>query len=226
MKARSQPLRSVSVETSSSFRGHRIVGGNLAIDLLNTRDLRADGAPGGDVLADYDDIVAWALHMGVVSDVEADRLRGRARRHPAEAAAAFARVVAARDSLDHLFRAVAHGETPAAADLARLARDEADGLGHARLIEADGGVRWSWADDTGLDRPLWPIVHAALGLVLDGPLDRVKGCATCSFLFVDESRNRSRRWCSMDDCGTRAKMRSYVTRRRAARAEPLPPPAG
>jgi predicted RNA-binding Zn ribbon-like protein len=206
------------VETFSSFRGQRIVGGNLALDLLNTRNGPADGAPDGDVLQGYDDVVAWARHVGALTDDEADRLLERARRHPAEAASAFDRLIAARDSLDRLFRAVARGEEPADADLARLARDEADGLGHARLVEADGGYRWSWAGDHSLDRPLWPIVHAALTLVGDGPLQRVKGCPTCRFLFLDESRNGSRRWCSMEDCGTQDKMRAYVARRRAARA--------
>jgi predicted RNA-binding Zn ribbon-like protein len=50
-----------------------------------------------------------------------------------------------------------------------------------------------------------------------GPLGRVKGCAGCNWLFVDESKNKSRRWCSMEECGTHAKMRRYVARRAAKR---------
>jgi predicted RNA-binding Zn ribbon-like protein len=62
------------------------------------------------------------------------------------------------------------------------------------------------------------VVHAAVELLTAGRLDRVKGCGTCRFLFLDESRNRSRRWCSMEDCGTAEKIRRYVTRRAEARA--------
>ena len=58
------------------------------------------------------------------------------------------------------------------------------------------------ASDPDLALPLWTVVHAASTLLIDGPLDRVKGCASCRFHFLDESRNRSRRWCSMEDCGT------------------------
>ena len=144
------------------------------------------------------------------------------RNSPAAAAAAFERAIATRDTLDRLFRAVAHGETPREADLARLAGDEAAALSQARLVPAGGGYGWSWDGDETLERPLWPVVHAAVALLTGGPLDRVKGCASCRFLFVDESRNRSRRWCSMDDCGTQDKMRAYVARRRAARATRTP----
>ena len=111
----------------------------------------------------------------------------------------------------------AHGKPPARADLLRLQRDAAEAMAHGRLVPAHGTYHWSWADDQDLGRPLWPVIHAALTLVTDGPLDRVKGCASCRFLFVDESKNRSRRWCSMDDCGAEDKMRKYVARRSAAR---------
>jgi predicted RNA-binding Zn ribbon-like protein len=97
--------------------------------------------------------------------------------------------------------------------LARLRDDESDALRHARL---EPGAGWHWRDDRSLERPLWPVVHAAIELLSTGWLQRIKQCGGCSFLFVDETKNRSRRWCSMDDCGTDEKMRRYVAARRAA----------
>ena len=73
----------------------------------------------------------------------------------------------------------------------------------------DGGtfsIRWDETDDP--DRAWWPVAYAGLELLLHGPLDRIKGCGGCRYLFIDETKNRSRRWCSMDDCGTREKMRT------------------
>jgi len=61
------------------------------------------------------------------------------------------------------------------------------------------------------------VVHAATGLLTSGPLDRVKDCAACRWLFVDESRNRSRRWSTMEECGTHEKVRRYLERRAARR---------
>jgi predicted RNA-binding Zn ribbon-like protein len=65
----------------------------------------------------------------------------------------------------------------------------------------------------GLGRPWWPVAQAAIDLLRSDRLPRLKGCARCSWLFLDQTKNRSRRWCSMADCGTAEKLR----RRAAAR---------
>jgi predicted RNA-binding Zn ribbon-like protein len=206
------------VETSEAFRGQRIVGGNVALDLLNTQNGPAGEPPEDDVLADYGDLVAWATHLGLITAAEAQRLRRRARQRPAEAEATFQRARETRAYLRDLFDAVARGTAPGQDHLSRLRRDAAEAYAHGRLVPADGQYRWSWDADEDLGRPLWPVIHAALTLVTEGPLDRVKGCASCRFLFIDESKNRSRRWCSMEDCGAQDKMRKYVARRAQARA--------
>src|SRR5262245_50014635 len=215
-----QPLNCVSVETVDLFRGQRIVGGDVALDLLNTQNGPAGGPPEQDVLNDYSDVLAWAAYVGVITATEERALRRRTRSQAADAEAAFQRVRGTRAYLHDLFEAVALGQAPPAADLERLQQDASEALAHGRLVrsEGEGGFRWSWAGDDDLERPLRPIIHSALTLVTDGPLDRVKRCASCRFLFVDESRNRSRRWCSMDDCGAQDKMRKYVSRRATARA--------
>jgi predicted RNA-binding Zn ribbon-like protein len=214
------------VVTPELFRGQRIVGGNPALDLLNTQNGPAGVAPEDDVLSDYGDLLAWASHVGVIGTAEEIALGRRARSRPAEADAAFQRARETRTYLYDLFDAVARGRSPAPADLLRLERDAAEALAHGRLVESGGRYRWSWAGDEDFGRPLWPVIDAALTLVTDGPLDRVKGCASCRFHFVDESKNRSRRWCSMDDCGAEDKMRKYVARRASARAGARPSGAG
>ena len=64
---------------------------------------------------------------------------------------------------------------------------------------------------------LWPVAHAAAVLLTSGNLDRLKLCAGCYWVFLDASRNRSRRWCTMEVCGTDEKMRRYVAKRAARR---------
>ena len=61
---------------------------------------------------------------------------------------------------------------------------------------------------------LRPVAHAATQLLIGDELDRIKVCGGCRYIFVDESKNRSRRWCSMEDCGTAEKVRRYVAARR------------
>ncbi|MFI6785158.1 CGNR zinc finger domain-containing protein [Micromonospora sp. NPDC050276] len=190
------------------------MGGNLALDFINTRSGPPVGPPDDDVLTGYPELVAWAAYAGALREPEAAALRRLSRDDPDGAHAAFARSLRVRDDLDEVFRAVAADQDPSTSVLARLRDDEADALGHARL-DRGRTFGWTWRDDQTLARPLRPVVHAAVQLLTTGALNRIKGCRGCRFLFNDESKNRSRRWCSMDDCGTSEKMRRYVAARRA-----------
>jgi predicted RNA-binding Zn ribbon-like protein len=195
-----------------------IVGGNLALDFANTQS----GPPGGPVdvesLAAYEDLLAWALRVGVVAPPDARALVRHARRHPRDANAAFERAKTLRDWIFTTFASIA-GDTPPPADaLERLRDDEAEALAHATLAASPNGFAWTWSRPGDLDGLRWPIIHAAATLLTEGPLERVKACGGCRYLFLDETKNGSRRWCSMAECGTRAKMRRFVERRSAARS--------
>ncbi|MEV4118680.1 ABATE domain-containing protein [Micromonospora sp. NPDC049645] len=201
------------METLAGVTRMRLVGGNLALDFTNTRAGPPVGSPDDDVLTGYPELVAWGVYAGALSEPEAEVSRRLSRDDPDGAHAAFTRSLRIRDDLDEVFRAVAAGQSPSGSVLARLRDDEADALGHARLDRAST-FEWTWRDDQTLARPLRPVVHAAVQLLTTGALHRIKGCRGCRFLFHDESKNRSRRWCSMDDCGTSEKIRRYVAARR------------
>jgi predicted RNA-binding Zn ribbon-like protein len=174
-----------------------------------------------ETLHSYADLVAWSWSAGLILPAEADRLLAAAAADPAAAAAVYARAIALREAIYRLFSAVAAGRSPAAADLAQLNAALATALGRLRVAPAPDGFAWTWhtGDGLPLDRPLWPLAHAAAALLTGESLDRVRECAspTCAWLFIDHSRNRSRRWCDMADCGNRAKARRHYERRRAAR---------
>ena len=195
-----------------------IVGGNLALDFANTQSGPPGGEPDVESLAGYDDLVAWALRVGVVGPHEARNLVRHAIRHPRDADAAFKRATDLRGSIFRLFASIASDTQPPADALASLRDDEAEGLKLADLSAAPGGFAWTWSRPRDLDGLRWPIVHAATTLLTEGPLERVKSCGGCRYLFQDETKNGSRRWCSMADCGTRAKMRRFIARRSAARS--------
>ncbi|WP_422742359.1 CGNR zinc finger domain-containing protein [Micromonospora sp. WMMD754] len=201
------------METLEGVTRMRLVGGNLALDFINTRSGPPVGSPDDDVLTGYPELLAWSVYAGALSEPEAEVLRRLSHDDPAGSRTALARSLRIRDDLDDVFRAVAADRSPDTSVLARLRDDEADALGHARLDQGRT-FGWTWRDDQTLARPLRPVVHAAVQLLTTGALDRIKGCGGCRFLFNDESKNRSRRWCSMDDCGTSEKMRRYVAARR------------
>jgi predicted RNA-binding Zn ribbon-like protein len=205
------------VETSDYIARLRIVGGDLALDFANTVEGERDGEPGFEHLRSYEDLVAWGYRVGILSEERAWRLLWGARGRSSEAEAVRARALELRDDLYELFRAVARGKSPPPESVEALSRAEGEALSRARLVLDEEGFVWEWPDEDDLAGVLWPVVHAATELLTSGPLDRVKGCAACRWLFVDESRNRSRRWCTMEECGTHEKVRRYLERRAARR---------
>ena len=91
----------------------------------------------------------------------------------------------------------------------------AQALAQLRVVNTGEVFAWDWAgDDPTLDRMLWPIAQSAADLLTSDELGSVKQCSGCSWLFVDRSRNHSRRWCDMRVCGNRAKARRYYERHR------------
>jgi len=198
-----------------SLEDLNLVGGRPSLDFVNTEGGERNGPP--ERLDSYDDLVAWSLHAGVMGEGETDRLEELGRERPREASRVFDRAIELRESLYRIYLATISGETPGRGDLEVLDRELAEAQAHLRVVPAEGRFAWRFHDGGDrLDRVLWEIVDDAADLLSSDDLDRVKECRgrSCTWLFLDESRNRSRRWCDMGDCGNRAKARRYYRRRR------------
>jgi predicted RNA-binding Zn ribbon-like protein len=196
----------------------RIVGGDPALDFVNTRSGPAAGPPELEGLTAYPDLVVWARRVELVTPAEADRLTALSRDDEAAAAAALERAHAVRHTLFRVFDPLARAGAPAPQALAALRAAFLTAVGHAGLEREGAAFAWRWAAGSRLEAPLDVVVGSAVRLLTTGPVSRLKGCAACSFLFLDESRNGSRRWCSMEDCGQQAKIRRILDRRAARRA--------
>jgi predicted RNA-binding Zn ribbon-like protein len=197
----------------------RLLAGRLCLDFVNTIEDPL-GEEREDFLHGYADLVAWSRHVGIVDKVGAGRLHGSARADPEHARRVFDRALALRDSIERVFRSVARGTEAPYEDLDRIQSEHREALDTASLSPTDGGYAWSWPGDDDLRRPLWPVVESAVELLTEGDLSRVKQCpgtGDCGWLFYDASRNGTRRWCSMEGCGSRAKMRRHYAKRRSPR---------
>ncbi len=195
-----------------------LVGGYLCLDFVNTVSSR-DEAAGCEYLTRYEDLVAWARHAQICTHEEADGLVDTASRQPGLAAAALARAVALRESIYRILTATVDGREATGGDLAVLNAALREVSSRLALSPSAGRFEWTWVpDEDGLDQFLWPIVRSTADLMTSMDLERVRQCARdgCDWLFVDLSKNQSRRWCSMNLCGSRVKSRRYYRRRKQA----------
>jgi predicted RNA-binding Zn ribbon-like protein len=190
-----------------------LVGGRLCLDFANTTSMRETGKP-RERLHRYDDLVRWSVRAGVLSDGEAAGLTARARANPADAERVLGRAIELRESIFALADAAVRGDSPPREALDRLNGVLAEGMARRRLLPGDGGLQWVWADDPSLERILWPIAQSAAELLSSSEVDRVRQCGdgSCDWFFFDASRNGTRRWCIMSDCGNRAKARRHYHR--------------
>ena len=197
------------------------VGGSVALDFANTLG-GMHTAPTHEHLVEYKDLVEFGRSAATLSRPEVRRLIEEAARQPARAAAALRRAIALREAIWRVFDAFATNTHADATDLATIQEEELVALKHARFAQSGSDVAYQWSDELTLDRPLWDIARAAAGLLRSKrDLARVRECGsdTCEWLFIDKSRNHSRRWCDMNDCGNTAKVRRYRQRRRASKAK-------
>lgn len=217
------PKRGSLTPTPGSGEYPRLLGGRLCLDFANTIEDARSAAP-QEFLLDARDLAGWGRHAGILSPAEAGGMRGFAAARPDDAAAAFARALAVRGAIVRTFDAIADGDEPEAGDLAALAAAYADGLAHARLAPAGPAFDWRWpAGDGAPERVGWEAARSAIELLRSVEPGRIRRCpgpdGQCGWLFYDDSRNGSRRWCSMEGCGSQTKMRRYRAKDRADRAQ-------
>jgi len=204
----------------------RLIGGRLCLDFINTVDGRKSDSPRkesrsidrrvlGDKLAGYSDLVAWSRHSGIVTATEAECLIKESKRNAGAARKVFDRAIALREALFRICKAIITGRRPPTVDLETLNDELLRARTHEKLTHVAHGFAWEWVgSEAALDRMLWSIAHSGAELLTTGDLSRLRECCgqECGWLFEDTSKNRSRQWCDMQDCGNLAKVRRYRTR--------------
>ena len=189
----------------------RLLGERLCLDLVNSANWI------GDVVADEpfetaDDILTWLSRALPVNPTALEQWRGVLAERPAVSAALVARTVEARANLRRFLLAGETSEQGHPYSLDGVDRLFASGarpppLSRAGLV-CDGlaDPEGSWFLDMAA-RSAFELVVSPDGLAL-------RHChgERCGWLFLDRSRSRRRRWCSMELCGNRAKTRAHYER--------------
>ena len=194
----------------------RLVGGHPTLDFANTLSSRNFAAKPTDRLSDYRELTLWASAAGLLSKGEVRRLEREARDRPDDAEAVLTLAKALREALARLLTASGKGR---ATDLALVNDALARAPARDGLVAQGKGYGWRLEPEgEPLERPLWPILWEGAALLTSEQRTRISACRAddCRWLFLDLSRNRSRRWCSMEDCGNRAKARRHYARTRGS----------
>ena len=196
-------------------------GGRLCLDFINTMRARPLSER-AESINEYGDLLSWARQATILTPGEAAGVAEQARRHLRAAREALAQAVSLREALYSVLSARAAGLPAPATDLRTINRAIGKAMTRAGLAPGVGGrFEWDWPGSTpGLDRVTWWVTRSAAELMTSLDITFVRECAgyDCGWLFMDATKNRSRRWCDMAACGNRAKGRRHYERRRSARA--------
>lgn len=205
------------IEIEAETQGFSFVGRSLCLDFTNTVSGFGTSQP-GEKLPDYAHLVQWGREAGVLSGDQARRLFDAASSHGAETAQVHRSALALRDAIHWIFSSIADGGRPERNHLETLNAELSHAMCHSRVIPVEKGFEWDWTGgEDALDSILWPVARSAADLLTSEEHDRVRECAgdDCGWLFLDMSRNHSRHWCDMRDCGNRAKARRHYERKKS-----------
>lgn len=198
--------------------------GRLCLDFTNTVRFRPISER-LDLISSYGDLLAWARQATIITPGEAEAVGAMAAERPREAGVALALARSVRESTYALCSAHAAGLPSPAPDLATFNRIIGRAMARAGLAPSGGRFEWGWPGlEPDLDRVTWWVARSAAELLTSSDLTFVRECASydCGWLFMDATKNRSRRWCDMRTCGNRAKSRRHYERRRAAGSDRQP----
>jgi len=190
---------------------------DLCLALANTRFWRGRDTP-SESLGGIEDLLAWLANTAKIPPQTIEAVGKRLRRQSSEAAKLFSEAIELREAIYRACSALAASEPVGERELALLNRALAEAPDRETLARAKGGYAWAVTRiDMTAPGLLAPVLWSAADLVTHAEHRRVRRCANdlCLWLFVDESKAGSRRWCDMSSCGNRAKSRRHYLKTKA-----------
>jgi len=191
--------------------------GKLCLDFVNTVSWRFSKKRKKETLNNFIDLISWVKKEGILEDITIRKIMINAPKQPDKVKRIYKRTIKLRELCHRIFSNIAtKGHVPTE-DLLVFNDLLADSMGKSCYIAPNGnGFVWAFSSAVdSIDLFLNPIIKSAADFLVSPNLKRLKQCADeyCGGLFIDKSRNNSRRWCSMNDCGNRAKAHRHYLRK-------------
>jgi predicted RNA-binding Zn ribbon-like protein len=193
-----------------------LIAGQPALDLVNTLDWRFRAEPPPEeLLTDYGAVLRFAEQSGLIGNSQARRLlRGTSESKAAQVVAAVREL---REAAALVLYAALDGDEARASSIVTLEGYFKRARQAQRLQAVEGKLDWAFPQsDSASELPLWLLSLSAAQLLTSDEMERVRACgnAECRWLFLDTSKNHTRRWCDMKICGNRMKARRFKAQHR------------
>ncbi len=190
-------------------KAFELIAGHPALDLVNTLDWRFRDSGPEDLLKSYDDLLRFTQESGLLTPAQTRKLGHTA------SARALTRYVELREAIAEILFAGMDGRSPAAASLKTLERSIHAARLQQQLHWKQERLQWDWKENDA-ELPLSLLSLNAADLLLTDAVHRVRACDNpeCRWLFLDTSKNHTRRWCDMKVCGNRMKARRFKAHRK------------
>lgn len=189
------------------------VGYNLSLDFVNT--LAANAAGPVDLIESVGDLLAWAVRAGLIDHAKAESLEPVWELDREET---IARASGFRESLHRMYEDLRGNRTVNDVELIKLNRMLSRQTGTAEVVKVDDRFEKRFRSDPGdPDQLFASIANSAADLLCYSEPELIKECENeeCVLMFLDTTKNHSRRWCSMANCGNRAKAAAFYQRKKA-----------
>jgi predicted RNA-binding Zn ribbon-like protein len=189
-----------------------LIAGHVALDLVNTLDNRFSPTGPIELLTTYDDLLRFTSQSGLLTARQAKQLQRL------DGSEVLREVRELRETVAAITYAQLDGKHLPASALATLENYVRQASSHRHLTADRLRPVWSWPSlDNQVTAPLWLLAQATADFLLSQRSTQLRRCAsdTCRWLFLDLSKNRTRRWCDMKVCGNRMKARRFHQARRA-----------
>ena len=181
----------------------KLIGERLCLDFTNTAGSRRGSEIIFEKLRTYDDLLAWSVHVGILDHIDSKKINKKGSESIVK------RALRLREAIYRICLAAIKRQSPNDMDL-KLLNNEIREARNRQFIDSKFQMRTESSNKDG-DRMLWPVALSAAELLTSDDLTRLQQCEAenCGWLFVDTSKNHTRQWCDMSDCGNRAKVRKF-----------------
>ena len=204
----------------NEIKNWKFIGGRLCLDFVNSVGGRTEqdniNFPENIILKDklenFNDLAAWSKETGIISDSDRKKLIDLNALKAKETDSVFKKAIELREALFRILYNVINDKEPEESMIQILNREYSTANEKRKLIYLNHKFEWQFPKDPlEPDYIIWIIAESAAELLSSDLLSRIKMCRgeNCGWLFLDNSKNKSRQWCDMKDCGNLAKVRRF-----------------